>query len=361
MNTVFKTSSVVNNNFHYKSLVKNLYQTRNIANIREIQTRLKSIQNTKKITDSMKLIATNKIENAEKSLNIARQIGNSFNAFFENIKTSKQIFDRNVVIAVGSDKGLCGGVNTSVSRALKYIVEEEEENNNNKENSNSSSSSNQSKSQKSTSSSNDNKKGEVEQPPRKHHVFIIGEKIKSQVAKDIPSSIEMVYSGIGGKKQSNPSFSEVCLICDDINYVMQEKLLNSSVVEDDAYDDFFDSGFILYNRYINSVSYEISFLPIYSRETIINSPNLFAYKYDEDIFDELQEFAFAINLYWALSEGYMSELSSRKYAMENSSRNAKDIINNLIKSINHSRQTHITNELIDISTGANSLNNNYKK
>jgi len=81
----------------------------------------------------------------------------------------------------------------------------------------------------------------------------------------------MIYSGIGGKKQSNPSFSEVCLICDDINYVMQEKLLNSSVVEDDAYDEFFDSGFILYNRYINSVSYEISFLPIYSRETILNS------------------------------------------------------------------------------------------
>jgi len=52
--------------------------------------------------------------------------------------------------------------------------------------------------------------------------------------------------------------------------------------------------------------------------------NLFAYKYDEDIFDELQEFAFAINLYWALSEGYMSELSSRKYAMENSSRNASN-------------------------------------
>lgn len=357
MNTVFKTSSIVNNNFNYKSLIKNIYQTRNITNIREIQTRLKSIQNTKKITDSMKLIAANKIENAEKSLKTARQIGNSFNAFFENIKTSKQIFDRNIIIAVGSDKGLCGGVNTSVSRALKYIVEEEE--NKNKENSNSKS--NKSKSLKTSSSSSNDNKAEEEQQPQKHHVFIIGEKIKSQVAKDIPSSIEMIYSGIGGKKQSNPSFSEVCLICDDINYVMQEKLLNSSVVEDDAYDEFFDSGFILYNRYINSVSYEISFLPIYSRETILNSPNLFAYKYDEDIFDELQEFAFAINLYWALSEGYMSELSSRKYAMENSSRNAKDIINNLIKSINHSRQTHITNELIDISTGANSLNNNYKK
>jgi len=45
-----------------------------------VQTRLKSIQNTKKITDSMKLIASNKIENAEKSLNIARQMGNSFNS-----------------------------------------------------------------------------------------------------------------------------------------------------------------------------------------------------------------------------------------------------------------------------------------
>ncbi|OUM64145.1 hypothetical protein PIROE2DRAFT_25363, partial [Piromyces sp. E2] len=86
--------------------------------------RLKSIQNTKKITDSMKLIASNKIESAEKSLNIARQMGNSFNTFFKNINTSKQIYDRNVIIAVGSDKGLCGGVNTSVSRALKYLVEE---------------------------------------------------------------------------------------------------------------------------------------------------------------------------------------------------------------------------------------------
>jgi len=46
---------------------------------------LKSIQNTKKITDSMKLIAANKIENAEKSLKTARQIGNSFNGkIFKN-------------------------------------------------------------------------------------------------------------------------------------------------------------------------------------------------------------------------------------------------------------------------------------
>ncbi|ORX78402.1 F1 complex, gamma subunit of ATPase [Anaeromyces robustus] len=355
MSSVFQKSIVINNHYLYtRNFYRCLYhQKRSITSIREIQTRLKSIQNTKKITDSMKLIATNKLENAEKSLNIARQIGNSFNTYFKNIKATDKISDRNIIIAVGSDKGLCGGVNTSVSRALKFFVEDDNETNNIK-NSKTKSLKKQ-KSNDDHDNDNDNDNEYLEQP--NHRVFIIGDKIKSQVAKNIPNHIEMIYSGIGGKKQSSPTFYEVCLICDDINYVMQEKLLNSEVLEDDSYDEIFDSGFILFNRYINSVSYEITTLPVYTRETIINSPNLFTYKYDEDIFDELQEFAFAINLYWALSEGYMTELSSRKYAMENSSRNAKEIINNLIKSINHSRQTHITNELIDISTGAN----NYKK
>ncbi|KAG4085565.1 F1 complex, gamma subunit of ATPase [Neocallimastix lanati (nom. inval.)] len=371
MNSIFQKSNLINYKVQYKSFIGCFSQKRNITTIKEIQTRLKSIQNTKKITDSMKLIASNKIEGAEKSLKVARQMGNAFDTYFKNIGVSNQILNRNIIIAVGSDKGLCGGVNTSVSRALKYLIQDEEEtnrrnlnnsNNNSSDGNGSNSSRSKSNSLKklksfsstSSSSSSDEIESEKQQ---QHHVFIIGEKIKSQVAKDIPSYIEMIYSGIGGKKQSGPSFYEVCLICDDISYVMQENLLNSDIVEDDAYDEVFDSGFILFNQYINSVSYEIASLPIYSREAIINSPNLFTYKYDEDIFDELQEFAFAIHLYWALNEGYMSELSSKKYAMENSSRNAKEIINNLIKSINHSRQTHITNELIDISTGAN----NYKK
>ncbi|ORX54306.1 F1 complex, gamma subunit of ATPase [Piromyces finnis] len=342
MNSLLQIPNIINYSFQYKSLISNLSQKRSVTNIREIQTRLKSIQNTKKITDSMKLIASNKIENAEKSLNVARKMGDSINSFFKNIKTSKQIYDRNVIIAIGSDKGLCGGINTSVSRALKYLVKEENGRKNSDENSNKSK---VLKKLKSSSINNDNN-----EESQQHHVFIIGEKVKSQVAKDIPSHIEMIYSGIGGKKQSGPSFYEVCLICDDINYVMQENLLNSDINEDNSYNEVFDSGFILYNKYINSVSYEISTIPIYSREAIINSPNLLSYKYDEDIFDELQEFSFAINLYLALCEGYMSELSSKKYAMENSSRNAKEIINNLVKSINYSRQTHITNELIDIST-----------
>ena len=151
-------------------------------------------------------------------------------------------------------------------------MEEDEEEINGRRNSNTNNN-NKSKSLKKLKSASSNNDGEEQ--TQHHHVFIIGEKVKSQVAKDIPSHIEMIYSGIGGKKQSGPSFYEVCLICDDINYVMQENLLNSDIVEDDSYDEVFDSGFILYNNYINSVSYEISTLPIYSRETIVNSRKFF--------------------------------------------------------------------------------------
>lgn len=60
-------------------------------------------------------------------------------------------------------------------------------------------------------------------------------------------------------------------------------------------------------------------------------------------------------VYWALAEGYAAELSSRRTAMENATKNADDMVKRLTLTYNRSRQAVITNDLCDIITGASAL------
>lgn len=68
--------------------------------------------------------------------------------------------------------------------------------------------------------------------------------------------------------------------------------------------------------------------------------------------ENLQEFHFANALYWAIAEGQASELAARRTAMENATKNAGEMIDKLTLLYNRSRQASITNELVDIITGA---------
>ena len=59
-----------------------------------------------------------------------------------------------------------------------------------------------------------------------------------------------------------------------------------------------------------------------------------------------QEFSLANGLYWALAEGYASEMAARRTAMENATKNAGEMIQKLTLTYNRSRQAAITNELV---------------
>jgi F-type H+-transporting ATPase subunit gamma len=97
-------------------------------------------------------------------------------------------------------------------------------------------------------------------------------------------------------------------------------------------------------------------MPIYSFESIKASriftsnftkiAKLSAYEVEDAVLKNYQEFAIANHLYWAIAEGYASEVSARRTAMENATKNAGEMIQKLTLVYNRSRQASITNDLV---------------
>lgn len=89
--------------------------------------------------------------------------------------------------------------------------------------------------------------------------------------------------------------------------------------------------------------------------TIFFKVKLNAYDYEAESIEDYKAFLLANVLYSTVSEGYASEMSARRTAMENATKNAEEMIKKLTLTYNRSRQAVITNELIDIITGASAL------
>ncbi|ORY53830.1 ATP synthase F1, gamma subunit [Rhizoclosmatium globosum] len=262
-------------------------QARNYATLKEIQMRLKSISNIAKITKSMKMIASTKVTKAQRAMENARVYGQSANSLFKHIETEEKDSAKPLVIAVSSDRGLCGGIHSSVSKASKrYLATKDDA-----------------------------------------EVAVIGQKARAQIQRDYRKNIVA------------PIWLEASIVSDQI-------IANGITV---------DAGKIFYNSFKSVIAYEAVGLPIHSAETIAASPKLSAYEVDDHILKSFEEFTLANSLYWAIAEGYASEMAAKRTAMENATKNAGEMITKLTLTYNRSRQAAITNELIDIITGASSL------
>ncbi|KHJ84323.1 ATP synthase F1, gamma subunit, partial [Oesophagostomum dentatum] len=102
-------------------------QQRGFATLKDISIRLKSIRNIQKITKSMKMVAAAKYAKAERDLRGARAYGVGAKTFFDNINPTtegeaKEEKKKQLLILVTSDRGLCGGVHSSIAREAKHIL-----------------------------------------------------------------------------------------------------------------------------------------------------------------------------------------------------------------------------------------------
>lgn len=88
---------------------------------------------------------------------------------------------------------------------------------------------------------------------------------------------------------------------------------------------------------------------------LIMLENLKLYEYSEEQFDNLCEYMIASSVFGAMIEGHASEMAARRSSMDNATKNAGEIINKLTMQYNRTRQAAITNELVDIITGAAAL------
>ncbi|KXL41309.1 hypothetical protein M433DRAFT_98987 [Acidomyces richmondensis BFW] len=272
-------------------------QAANYATLREIEGRLKSIKNIEKITKTMKIVASTKLNRAQRAMNESRTYGQTSNEVFKEAETKPLEGEqkKTLLVVCSSDKGLCGGIHSGLSRAVRKLFSEKDPNN--------------------------------------YDLVVIGEKCKSQLSRSSPKQIIMSFAGVG---RDVPTFADAQAIADQISLLPTD----------------YASINIMYNKFNNAQSYEPTQVEAFSEEAIAASPNFAAFEIDDEVLANLREYALANSLYWALAEGHACEQSARRNAMDNASKNAGDMINKFQILYNRTRQSVITTELVDIITGA---------
>jgi len=270
-------------------------QNANYATLREIEGRLKSIRNIEKITKTMKIVASTKLTRAQRAMTESRSYGETSGKVFTEAET-KALESENkkeLLIVCSSDKGLCGGIHSGLSRYVRRQLAEGKE----------------------------------------FDFIVVGEKCKAQLGRSNAKNMVISFAGIG---KDVPTFADAQAIADQVSQVSEGYAATK----------------ILYNKFVNAQSYEATIIEAFSDEAIKASPNFSTFEFDDEVLGNLREYALANSLYWALAEGHACEQSARRNAMDNASKNAGDMIGRFQILYNRTRQAVITNELVEIITGA---------
>jgi F-type H+-transporting ATPase subunit gamma len=268
-------------------------QAAGYATLREIEGRLKSIRNIEKITKTMKIVASTKLTRATRAMQDSRAYGQTSNKVFEEAETKPLEEKKTLLVVASSDKGLCGGIHSGLSRFTRRMLEKDSN----------------------------------------YDIAIIGEKSKAQLGRSNSKNVVLSFSGIG---RDVPTFADAQAIADQLVLLPEE----------------YASVKIIYNKFINAQSYEPVIIEAYSEEAITQSANFAAFEIDDEVLANLREYSLANSLFWALAEGHACEQSARQNAMDNASKNAGDMIGRFTILYNRTRQAVITGELVEIITGA---------
>jgi len=274
-----------------------------MPNLKLIAMRLKSVTNIQKITMSMKMVSAAKYARAEKDLKAARPLGEAASVFYDQAEVScNKETPKNLYVAITSDRGLAGGVHSSICKAIRADLHEM-----------------------------------TPEAAANTKVICVGDKSRAFMARYFPKNLILVGSEIG---RLPPQFGDAAAVANAI--------LNSGAE--------YDQGKMLYNKYKSVVSYDTTAIPIFSQETVMGAEKITAYdSVDADVVQSYLEFSLASLIYYAMKEGACSEQSSRMTAMDNSSKNAGEMIDKLTITFNRTRQAVITGELIEIISGAAAL------
>jgi len=276
-----------------------------MPNLKLIAMRLKSVKNIQKITQSMKMVSAAKFAKAERDLKAARPLGLAAQQFYKSAEiSSDNPQPKELLVAITSDRGLAGAVHSNINKAIRAKFEA---------------------------------KIAAGESLDKVKVLCVGDKSRAFFQRFFPKQILMVGSEIG---RLPPTFNDA------------SKVANAILTS--GYD--FDEGKLLFNYYKSVVSNETLEIPIYSQDLIASSEKVSVYdSLDADVVQSYLEYSLASLVYYCMKEGATSEQASRMSAMDNSSKNAGEMIDKLTITFNRTRQAVITGELIEIISGAAAL------
>jgi F-type H+-transporting ATPase subunit gamma len=296
-----------------------------MASLKDLRSRIASVKSTRKITSAMKMVAASKLRRAQDAAEAARpyaermgtMLGRLATAVGSNEGAPKLLAgtgkdDVHLLVVFTADRGLCGGFNASIVKAarLKAIA----------------------------------LKGEG----KTVKIVCVGRKGSDALKREFGDNIVARYTGIEGKKGID--FSSATEVADKVLALYDE--------------GEFDVCTIFYNKFVSAISQVATaqqLIPFTGQEAAgdeeaTGTSAVYDYEPSEEaILADLLPRNVGVQIFGAMLESSASEHGARMSAMDNATRNAGDMIDRLSIQYNRSRQAQITNELIEIISGAEAL------
>tara|TARA_B100000427_G_scaffold9499_1_gene8203 strand:- start:1262 stop:2197 length:936 start_codon:yes stop_codon:yes gene_type:complete len=289
---------------------------------RELRRRIDSVQNTKKITRAMELIAATRVVKAQQRAREARPYAEQITTVIENLAAGGAEIDHPLlrkaekvtrvgVIVISSDRGLAGPYNSSVIRAAERQVQ--------------------------------NARSEGAE----YSLIVIGKKARDYFAFR-NYKVESFTEGIS----DNPTYEDARKIAETVAQLFT--------------DNHIDRVELVYTEFLSIGSQKVAtrrFLPLESTETIAtegggDSKNTDSFEFEpspEAVLESLLPRYVEARLFGALLESAASEHANRQRAMKSATDNAEELIVKLDREMNRARQDAITTEIMEIIGGAEAL------
>lgn len=291
-----------------------------MPNLKDLKNRIASVKNTRKITKAMQMVAAAKLRRAQEAAEASRPYTERFNAVMTSLAASVGGSDSapkllsgtgkddvHLLIVMTAEKGLCGGFNSNIAKKARAHAEELIANG------------------------------------KEVKILTVGKKGRDQIKRDL-----------GKHFVGHVDLTEV----KRVGYADAQGIAKDVLVRFDEGE--FDVATLFYAQFVNVVSQiptALQIIPAKFDEAEGDAPDtLFDYEPSEEaILADLLPRGVATAIFSALLENGASEQGARMSAMDNATRNAGEMIDNLTIEYNRSRQAVITNELIEIISGAEAL------
>ena len=292
-----------------------------MPSLKDLKNRIATVKSTRKITKAMQMVAAAKLRRAQDAAEAARPYAERFNAVMAGLAASAKDSasapkllagtgsdQTHLLVVMTAERGLCGGFNSSIVRTARADIEK---------------------------------------------------------LKAAGKTVKIITVGKKGREQLKRDYGTLFVEHVDMTGINRVGYGDASKIAKNVLDRFdageFDVATIYYSRFesvISQVPTAQQIIPAkFDQVADANTDsNLYDYEPDEEaILADLLPRGVATQIFAALLENAASEQGARMSAMDNATRNAGDMIEDLTIEFNRSRQAKITNELIEIISGAEAL------
>ena len=290
-----------------------------MPSLKDLKNRIGSVKSTQKITSAMKMVAAAKLRKAQDQAlasrpytslmdNIVSKISSKTTSNTIELLSGKPDNKTHLLVVFSADRGLCGGFNGSITRAVRSEVKK------------------------------------LQQDGINVKLLMVGKKSADSLNRDYGN---LFIERIDGKS-AKPNFSD--------SEILARKII-----------DLFENGEfgvckVIFNKFVSAITQEVTFKSLVPADVkpieTDGDENGSIYEFEpseEEILNDLLPRNLATQLFSSQIESTASELAARMTAMDNATRNAGEMIDKLTLQYNRTRQAVITSELIEIISGAEAL------